>query len=580
MVHLRLHQSFHWRLAFLTLFFFILFAALAARVFSLTIVQHREFALAANRQHRIAEPILSRRGAIYAQDKNGRLAPLAIQKPSFTLVAVPQDISNPQAAAEALSGLLSLDRPLLLAKLQQEDDPYEIISRKLDAATAENIEALAIPGLRLEEVSRRVYPQGALAASVVGFVNYDDASGEDGAYGIERQYQSRLKGERGFFEGEKDASGYWVALGRSIMNPPLDGDSMVLTIDQNIQYRLEAELQAALRQWGGESGLAIVLEPKTGRVLALASAPSFDPNGYGAEEDFSVFRMPAIDSQFELGSVFKPITMAAGINERAVTATTTYRDPGTVHLDGFAISNFDGRSHGMVTMTQALERSLNTGAMFVADRLGQERFLDAIRRFGFGEKTGVDFPGEVAGDISNLLARRAVDFATASFGQGIAVTPLQIASAIGAIANGGIIMQPYLVEKILTASGGAIEFWPKEVRRVVSPDAAETVSKMLVSVVKNGFDNRAGVKGYFVAGKTGTALIPRRNERGYSDDVIHTFIGYAPAFDPKFLILLQMVRPQGNRFAANTLSAPFSRLAEFILNYYGVPPDDRSAFAP
>ena len=577
MVHLRLHQSFHWRLVFLTLFFLVILAAVSARVFALAIVRHREFVLAAKRQHQLVEVLAPLRGAIYASDRTGRLQALAVENSFFTLAAVPKDVQDPGGAAEALAAIVLQDHTAILAKLTKRDDPYEPIARKLDDAAAQKIRALNIAGLRLEEVKRRTYPQGALGASLVGFVNYDDESGEQGAYGIERQYQSYLNGERGFFEGEKDAGGSWVALGQRILNPPVNGDSVVLTVDLNIQHRVEEELSSLLGKWQGESGAALVLEPKTGRILALASYPSFDPNSYSREKDFSVFRMPIVDAQFELGSVFKPITMAAGISEGAVTATTTYQDPGTVRINGFTISNFDGRAHGVETMTQVLEQSLNTGAMFVGERLGQDRFLDAIRRFGFGAESGVDFPGEIPGDISNLDAKRDIDYATASFGQGIAVTPLQLASAIGAIANHGLLMRPYVVEKIMTASGGAIGYHPEEVRRVVSPEAAETVSKMLVSVVRNGYDNRAGVKGYFVAGKTGTANIPLKNGRGYSDDVIHTFVGYAPAFDPRFLVLLQMNRPKGNRFASNTLAVPFHSITEFILNYYEVPPDDRSA---
>lgn len=574
-LHLRLHQSFHWRLIFLTIFFFTILAALTARVFSLAIISHRDFVLAAKRQHQLVRVLPSHRGTIFAQDRLGRLQPLAIQKTFFTLVAIPKDIEDAGRVSQELSVILKQERPALLAKLQKQGDPYEVLGRKLDEGTAAKIRDLGIAGLQLEEDERRVYPQGPLAASVIGFVNYDE-EGEEGAYGIERHYQGYLKGERGFFEGEKDASGYWVALGRRILDPPLDGDSVVLSIDPNIQHRVEEELAALLKKWEGESGAALVLEPKTGRISALASWPSFDPNNYSREKDFSVFRMPVIDSQFELGSVFKPLTMAAGINEGAVTATTTYEDPGSVRISGFIISNFDGRSHGVQTMTQVLEQSLNTGAMFVGQKLGKEGFLQAIQRFGFGRKTEVDFPGEVTGDISNLDKKRDVDYATATFGQGIAITPLQIASAIGAIANHGTLMRPYVVDKIITASGGTIEFKPKEVRQVVSRETAETISKMLVSVVRTGYDNRAGVKGYFVAGKTGTANIAKKDGRGYSEDVIHTFVGYVPAFDPKFLILIQMNRPKGNRFAANTLSGPFHNLAEFILSYYEVPPDDRS----
>ena len=267
--------------------------------------------------------------------------------------------------------------------------------------------------------------------------------------------------------------------------------------------------------------------------------------------------------------------MSGSINEGALTASPTYNDPGTRRFNGRTISNFDGKSHGLQTMTQVLEKSLNTGAIFAMEKLGHERFLDAVKRFGFGVKTGIDFPGEISGDVSNLENGSGIDFATASFGQGIAITPVQLASAIAAIANRGVLMRPYLVERFIDSSGNEEVIKPQEVRRVVSAQTAETVSKMLVSVVRTGFDNRAGVKGYFVAGKTGTAQIPLANGRGYSDEVIHTFVGYAPAFDPKFVLLLQINKPKGNLFAANTLSPSFHNLAEFILNYYQVPPDEK-----
>lgn len=573
MVHLRLHQSFHARLTVLALFFLVVLAAILGRVFSLAIVEHRTFVLAAERQHQFSEILPSRRGMIYGADRSGALVPLALQKSFFTLVAVPKDVADPGGAARALAGLAAVPEAELLAKLSKGDDPYEILARKLDDATTEKIRALGLEGITLGEETRRVYPQGTLASSLLGFVSY--ASGEErGEYGIEKQYEAHLKGERGFFSGERDAAGFWVAIGKRILDPPENGDSVVLTIDPNIQFRAEDVLERLMERWGAESGSALVVEPATGRIRAFASRPTFDPNEYSKVEDYSRFRAPLVDAQFELGSAFKPITMAGGLNEGVVTASTTYQDPGTIAFRGFTISNFDGRSHGVQTMTQVLEKSLNTGVVFVAQRLGQERFLEYLTRFGFGAPTGVDFPGEVSGDISNLASGRDIDYATASFGQGIAVTPLQLAAAIGAVANQGTLMRPYVVEKIVDDAGNEEIRKPQAAGEVIRPETAETLTRMLVSVVRNGFD-RGGVKGYFVAGKTGTAQIPLSNGRGYSDEFIHTIVGYAPAFDPKFLILLQLNKPTGNRFAANTLSPAFRELAEFMLNYYEIPPDEK-----
>ncbi len=573
MVHLRLHQSFHSRLAILVLFFLVILAAILARVFSVAIVEHRAFVLAAERQHQFSEILPSRRGTIYAQDRAGVLAPLAIQKSFFTLIAAPKSITDPARASRLLAELVAVPESELLAKLSKPDDPYEILARKLDDSTAQNIRALAIEGVTVGEETRRVYPQGAFAASLLGFVSYA-SNEEQGEYGIEKQYQPHLKGERGFFSGERDAAGFWVAIGKRILDPPENGDSVVLTIDPNIQFRAEGVLGGLIETWGAESGSALVVEPATGRIRAVVSLPAFDPNEYSRVTDYSRFRAPVADSQFELGSVFKPITMAASLDAGVITPETTYQDPGTVAFRGYTISNFDLKSHGVQTMTQVLEKSLNTGAVFAAQRLGQARFLEYIKRFGFGVPTGVDLPGEVSGDIAHLNAGRDVDYATASFGQGIAVTPLQLAQAIGAIANRGMLMRPYVVEKIIDDAGNEELRKPQAAGQVIRPETAETLTKMLVSVVRNGFD-RGGVKGYFVAGKTGTAQIPKQDGRGYSDEFIHTIVGYAPAFDPKFLILLQLNKPQGNRFAANTLSPAFRELAEFILNYYEVPPDER-----
>lgn len=574
MVYLRLHQSFHWRLIFLILFFLATFAAVIVRIFSLAIVEHRKYVLAAEGQQQLLQILLSRRGTIFAQDKSGTLQPLAVQKTFFTLVAAPKEIDEPEKTAGDLAAVLGMEKSDLLLKLGKSQDPYEVIARKLEEEVANKIRALNINGLTLVEESRRTYPQGTLASSLLGFVSYEE-SREQGEYGIEKYYQSYLQGEHGFFEGEKDAAtGYWVALGRRILNPPVNGDNLVLTIDPNIQFKIEEELAQVLDKWQGESASAIALEPRSGRILALASRPAFDPNFYSKEKDFSVFRMPIIDSQFELGSVFKPVTMSAGINQGVVSASSTYSDPGVRRFNGFTVSNFDGKSHGVQTMTQVLEKSLNTGAIYAGERLGKEKFLEAVERFGFGTQTGVDFPGEVSGDISNLPGGRDIEYATASFGQGIAITPLQMAAAAAAIANRGVLMRPFLVEKIIDSSGNEEVRRPQEVRRVISAETSETVTKMLVSVVRNGFD-RGGVKGYFVAGKTGTAQIPRRDGRGYSDEYIHTIIGYAPAFDPKFLIFLQLNKPRGNRFAANTLSPSLRVLTEFMLNYYEIPPDEK-----
>lgn len=563
------------RINWILLFFLVALAVLLGRLFMLQIVYHKAYVELASRQQTLVKDILSERGAIFAQDKNGNSVPLALNKRLEILIASPKDIKNPEAIVEILATTFNLKKEDVLSKLTKAGDPHEILLKNIEFEAAEEFEKLNIRGLFFEDDKKRVYPHKATGAHFLGFVSKDNKEAE-GKYGLEKFYDDDLSGEKGIFQGAKGAAGFFVNLGRRIISPPENGSNLTLTVDFNIQKKAEEVLDAAKKKWQAFSAAVLVLEPKTGKILALAGNRSYDPNEFSKENDFSVFLNPLVESTYELGSVLKPITMAGGLEEGLIGPDTTYEDPGEIKFGGYTIKNFDGKSYKTQTMTQVLEKSLNTGAVYVSRLLGKERQLAYIKKFGLGEKTSIDLPGEVAGNISNLKSGRDIDFATASFGQGIAVTPLQLAMAVGAIANGGELLKPYLVEKIKDDSGNEIKKEPQTVRQVVSKEKAEILTKMLVSAVRNGFENRAGVKGYFVAGKTGTAQIPRSNGRGYDPDkVIHTFVGYAPAFDPRLLVLLQLNEPKGNRFAANTLTPAFHDLAEYILNYYEVPPDEK-----
>lgn len=555
------------------LFLGVLLSLLAGRLFLLQIVHHKEYVSLASKQHRFVQEIFPERGEIYARDKNNSLIPLATNQTVRALIISPKDVKNPENTVRILSSEFGLDADTIQEKIARQDDSYEILLKKLDVRSTERIEALNLPGVYFEEKKQRVYPHGSLAAHMLGFIG-EGTDKETGQYGLERKYETHLSGEVGFFEGMRDAAGFLVALGKKITHPPKDGRDLLLTIDYNIQLKTEEILTALEKQWKPASAFALVIDPKTGALLAMARTPVFDPNAFGGEKDLSVFLNPLVQSMYELGSVLKPITMAMGIEERVVTASSTYYDSGELRIGGYRIKNFDEKAYHIQTMTQVLEKSLNTGIVHVSRLVKKEKYAAYLKNFGFGTQTGIDLPGEIAGDISNLKHKRDIDFATASFGQGIAVTPLQLVSAIGAIANRGALMKPFVVKEIRDDSGNKTEKKPEVVRTVISESTAETITKMLISAIRNGYENKASIRGYFVAGKTGTAQIPREDGRGYSDDVIHSFIGYAPAFNPRFLIYLHLNKPMGNRFAANTLTPAFHDLAEYILNYYEVPPDE------
>jgi len=371
-------------------------------------------------------------------------------------------------------------------------------------------------------------------------------------------------------EGEKDAQGNLLAISKHYFQPVEDGADLILTIDPNIQFFVEGKLKEVAERLEAEGGTIIVEDPKTGAIKALANWPTFDPNNYSEVKDINIFINPAVQSLFEPGSIFKPITMAAALDQKVATPQTTYRDEGFVKIGGYTIENSIKRAEGIQTMTQVLEKSLNTGAIFVQQLVGKEKFKDYVEKFGFNKTTGIDLGGEIKGDISNLNNKRDIEYATAAFGQGIAVTPIELIAALGSIANGGKMMRPYIVEKMIYSNGEEKIIEPKAIKQVISEDTTETLVKMMVSVVENGWSNKARIPGYFIAGKTGTAQVP--DSGGYSDKTIHTFGGFFPAFEPQFLILIKLDNPKGIPFSSESIVPTFREIAQYIINYYEIPP--------
>lgn len=396
----------------------------------------------------------------------------------------------------------------------------------------------------------RLYPLNTSAAQVLGFVGFNGAK-RAGQYGLEAYYNEILAG----------------------------GGDLVLTLDKNIQDFAEAKLEQTLRKWSAPAGTMIIQEPKTGAILAMVSSPSYDPNNYGSYE-LQNFINPASQKVYEPGSSFKPITMAAALDSGAVRPETKYTDSGAVEISGYAIKNFDERSHGVQTMRQVLEHSLNTGAIFAEQKTGDDNFLNYVVNFGFGQKTGVDLAGETGGNITNLYTGRKINFLTASFGQGIAVTPIQLINAYSVIANNGKLLRPYLVKEIINRDGSKQATKSKILSSPISEKTASDLQSMLVDVVDKGFD-KARIAGYDVAGKTGTAQIPTSAEAsagqpssGYlsGDQFIHNFVGFAPAFNARFTILIKMDQPKGIKFAADSLSPVFGDIARYLIRYFNIPP--------
>ena len=335
---------------------------------------------------------------------------------------------------------------------------------------------------------------------------------------------------------------------------------------------VERKLQELLENLDADLASAIFMNPRTGEILAMAQRPGFDPNNYSDVENINVFKNNLVQSVYELGSVFKPITMAAAIDAGVITPQTVYNDTGSVRIGGYTISNFDGKARNLQTMTEVLEKSLNTGAIFAQQQLGKKKFRDYLEAFQFDKLTGIDILGEVAGNMQSIkTANRDIDFATSSFGQGISFSPLRFLTSVAAIANEGKIMRPFLVKKVIK-DGQEISTEPKVLAQPVTSLTASRVAAMMVSVVDNSFDRKAAVPGYSVAGKTGTAQIPNKDSSGYSDQTIHSIVGFAPAYDPVFIGIIKVDNPHGIRFAADSVTPTFREIASFILQYYKVPP--------
>ncbi len=566
------NNDFVKRVQMLSVVVVALFLVVLLKLFQVQVINHNFYKVLAQDQHEFFEKIIPERGEIFINDTySDKIYPLAVNKELNLVYAVPKNIINRKEVSIKLAELLEMDEEEIFKIINKEDDPYEVVKRKVSDEAAEKIKSENIMGIKTSPEIIRYYPGNYLAANIIGFLGY---SGHEkvGQYGIEGYYNEKLGGTMGFLELEKDSSGKWITFGSKSSQSPKDGDDIILTIDQTIQYISETKLKEAVLKYGAESGNIIVMDPKTGAIIAMAQYPSFNPNEYFKEEDMSVFLNSSIHNVYEPGSIQKPITMAIGLDLGKVSPSTTYVDKGFIKIDGWTINNSDGKSNGKQNMTQVLEKSLNTGSVFVQQQVEKNDFYNYLRSFKLSEFTGIEIKGEVKGSLSNLDNKRDISYATASYGQGISVTPLAILTAISAFANDGKLMKPYIVSEFIGADGHSEKSEPKIVCQVVSPKTASLISAMMTSVIKNGHAKQAGVSGYKLAGKTGTAQIPKKNGKGYEEDkTIHTFVGFGPIPNPRFSILVKLDSPTNAPYAANTVAPVFSELSQELVNYYNVP---------
>lgn len=514
------------------------------------------------------------RGKIYFTNKDGTLVSAATLKSGFTLSINPKRLANPKDAYDKLSAIMPIDSGKFLEKASKKDDPYEEIEKRIDESKAKEISSLNINGVELNKDRWRAYPGGKIAANALGFVGYKGHS-FSGQYGLERYYNDVLS------RGEKEVYVNFFAeifsnISKIVSESKQREGDIITTLEPSAQSFFEKELDDISKKWNSKMTLGVIINPVNGEIYGMAVNPTFDPNYYGQEKDVRIFANPIVESVYEMGSIIKPITMAAGVDSGSVTAETTYDDKGFLTLDNKTISNYDHKGHGVIDMQEVLNKSVNTGVAFVVSKMGKENFAKYMTDFGLGEETGIDLPNEASGNIENLKSPRNIEYATASFGQGIAMTSVITIRALAAIANGGTLITPHMVKTIdYEMSLSKNISYDGEDKRVIKKETSDEITRMLVKVVDTALlDGTVKIPHYSVAAKTGTAQIAKPGGGGYYEDrYLHSFFGYFPAYNPRFLIFLLTLEPKGAQYASNTLTNPFINTVKFLINYYEVPPD-------
>lgn len=561
------------RLLCLKMFFSLLTLAVAGKLFVLQVLDHDAYAKAAEMRHGLYKDLLPTRGNIYLTDlkQAGEKYPLAINRFVFIISADPKKIKDAGHAAQVLAKKLELNEQDVLAKLKQTNSRYEILKKRVNSDVVEQLRLENLYGIGYEKERYRFYPEKELAGQVSGYYGLDTEKGYHGYYGVEGYFEDLLAGRMGYISGERDARGGWLPLAERVLKPAVDGADIVLTIDRTIEAFACQKLKAGRELYGAKSGTLVIMDPQTGAILAMCNEPSFDPNNYQLTKDIRVFNNAAIFTPYEPGSVFKAITMAAGLDSGKITPETTFVDTGSVVFGKDTIRNAGNKIYGAQNMVGVLKESINTGVVFVSQRLGRETFKKYVNDFGFGSLTGIELDSETTGNLAALDKKAEIYLAAASFGQGISVTPMQLASAYSTIANQGRFYKPYIVSEVDYPDGFIDKHASQLIRQVISERSAKLLSAMLTVVVSEGHGKAAGVPGYYIAGKTGTAEISAPGGGYLANATNHTFVGFGPVDNPRFVIVVKYEEPQ--RVYAESTAVPVAgEIAKFLLQYLEVPP--------
>lgn len=567
-----MHARFLGRVRVIAILVILAVVVIVGRLYVLQIVRGHSYAVRAHAQFLPQTSPLLDRGTIYFTDKTGTQITAATLKTGYAIALNPTKVVDAEALYQELKDVTDLSHEEFIAKATKAGSKYQLVAEHLDLSFGADLQAKQLPGLILQQDHWRLYPGGSLAAQTLGFVAYNADNKQEGRYGLERFYNSTL--ERNSGDLYKNFFVELFGSVQSLAGSKEQGD-LVTTIEPAVQAELERQLAEYDATWHAKLSGGIIMNPQNGEIYAMAVSPTFDLNAFNEETNPLIYANPLVQNVYEMGSIIKPLTMAAGVDAGAVTEATTYNDTGCITVDTKKICNFDLKARGVVPMQEVLSQSLNLGVSFVATRMGSATMRDYfLNRFQMGSTTGIDLPGEVGGMVSNLQSPRQVEYNTASFGQGIAMTPIATARALAVVANGGFLITPHVVREV-RRTNGTKDTKAKEGVQVLSPQSATVVSRMLTKVVDEALTQGAyKIDNYSVAAKTGTAQIANPGGGGYySDRFLHSFFGYFPSYNAKFIVFLFAVEPVGAPYASTTLAPPWHALTQFLINYYNVPPD-------
>ncbi len=549
---------------------------LIGRLYYVQIIKSDDYRERAEKQYVHTKSDLYSRGSIYFLTNEGEELSAAAVRAGFLLAANPSQISNSEEFCSSLEQFILKGKDWCIERLKDNSKVYVELEPQVSEENSEKIDDMDLAGALLYRNQWRYYPGGSVAARSIGFIGYTEDGGSEfhGKYGLERQYDDVL-----FKKNEVLSVNFFAELFSNLgdmvygKNDSKSGD-VVTTLEPSVSRMLDTVLTETNDHYDSALTGAIIMNPKNGEIYAMNAVPGFDLNDR-ANATIEQFRNPLVEDLYEFGSTVKALTVAAGLDSGAITSNSTYYDAGYIDLDTFTIKNFDGKGRGTVAMQQVLNQSLNTGVSWIVQQMGKERFRDYFLSYKLGSETGIDLPNETYGLVDNLISPRDVEYATASFGQGIAMTPIAITRALATLGNGGHLVTPHLVKRIEYDDGTEKEIRYPEGTQVLKPETSEEISRMLTNVVDEALrGGSVALPHHSIAAKTGTAQIADPVNGGYYDDrYLHSFFGYFPAYDPEIIVFMYTVEPKGVQYASETLTEPFMDIARFLINYYSIPPD-------